>query len=45
MTSIAAGAVLGLLLGDRRKKLVGLLGYAILAGLLVTSALQGLLGD
>jgi hypothetical protein len=44
MTSIAAGAVLGLLLGDRRKKLVGLLGYAILAGLLVTSALQGLLG-
>ena len=44
MTSIAAGAILGLLLGDRRRKLVGLVGYAILAGLLVTTALQGLLG-
>ena len=44
MTSIAAGAILGLLLGDRRRKLMGLVGYAVLAGLLVTLALQGLLG-
>ena len=44
MTSIAAGAMIGLLSSGRRRQLTGLLGYAVLAGLLVTVALQGLLG-
>jgi hypothetical protein len=44
MTSIAAGAIIGLLARDRRKQLAGLVGYAVLAGLFVTVALQGLLG-
>jgi hypothetical protein len=44
MTSIAAGAIIGLLSGDRRKQLTGLVVYAVLAGLFVTMALQGLLG-
>ena len=44
MTSIAAGAVIGLLLGDRRKQLAALLGYAVLAGVFVTLALQGMIG-
>jgi hypothetical protein len=44
MTSIAAGAIIGLLLGGRRRRLTALLGYAVLAGLFVTVALQGLLG-
>ncbi|MGO9301867.1 MAG: hypothetical protein ACLP1E_09205 [Acidimicrobiales bacterium] len=44
MTSIAAGAMIGLLSSGRRRQLTGLVGYAVLAGLLVTVALQGLLG-
>ena len=44
MTSIAAGAIIGLLSRDRRKRLALLVGYAIVAGLLVTAAIQGLLG-
>ena len=44
MTSIAAGAVIGLLLHDRVTRLMGLLGYAVLAGLLATVAVQGMLG-
>jgi hypothetical protein len=44
MTSIAAGAVIGLLSRDRRTRLMGLVGYGILAGLFATVAIQGLLG-
>ena len=44
MTSIAAGAVIGLLSRDRLTRLMALLGYAILAGLLATVAVQGMLG-
>jgi len=44
MTSIAAGAVIGLLARDRRTRLMGLVAYAILAGLLATVALQAMLG-
>ena len=44
MTSIAAGAVIGLLVRDRRARLIGLVAYAILAGLLATVALQAMLG-
>ena len=44
MTSIAAGAVIGLLLGDRRRRLAALGAYAVLAGVLVTLALQGMIG-
>jgi hypothetical protein len=44
MTSIAAGAIIGLLSRDRVTRLMGLLGYAVLAGLLATVAVQGLLG-
>ena len=44
MTSITAGAVIGLLLGDRWRQLAALLGYAVLAGALVTLALQGMIG-
>jgi len=44
MTSIAAGAVIGLRLGDRRRQLAALTGYAVLAGVLVTLALQGFIG-
>ena len=44
MTSIAAGAMIGLVSSGRRRQLTNLVGYAVLAGLLVTVALQGLLG-
>ncbi|MFZ2056311.1 MAG: hypothetical protein WAV54_02735 [Acidimicrobiales bacterium] len=44
MTSIAAGALIGLLSRDRRTRLTGLVVYAILAGLFATVALQGVLG-
>ena len=44
MTSIAAGALIGLLSRDRLPRLMALLGYAILAGLLATVAVQGMLG-
>lgn len=44
MTSIAAGAVIGLLSRARATRLMGLLGYAVLAGLLATVAVQGMLG-
>jgi len=44
MTSIAAGAIIGLLSHDRRRQLAALLGYAVLAGLFVTLALQGMIG-
>ena len=44
MTSIAAGALIGLLSRDRRTRLAGLVVYAILAGLFATVALQGVLG-
>ncbi|MGO9961993.1 MAG: ABC transporter permease [Acidimicrobiales bacterium] len=44
MTSIAAGAVIGLRMGDRRRQLAALLGYAVLAGIFVTLALQGMIG-
>lgn len=44
MTSIAAGVVIGLLAGERRSRLVVLVAYAVLAGLLATVALQAMLG-
>ena len=44
MTSIAAGAVIGLLSRARATRLMGLLGYAVLAGLFATVAVQGMLG-
>ena len=44
MTSIAAGAIIGLLSRDRPRQLAALLGYAVLAGLFVTLALQGMIG-
>jgi hypothetical protein len=44
MTSIAAGAVIGLVSRDRLTRLMALVGYAILAGLFVAVALQGMLG-
>ncbi|MEI7778127.1 MAG: hypothetical protein WCJ42_01710 [Actinomycetes bacterium] len=43
ITSIAAGAILGLLFKLRRRRILGLLGYSIVAGALTTYALhQGL---
>jgi hypothetical protein len=44
MTSIAAGAVIGLLARDRRTRLTGLVAYSILAGVLASVALQAMLG-
>jgi len=44
ITSIAAGAVLGLLFRMRRRRILGLLGYAVLAGGLTASELQDGLG-
>jgi hypothetical protein len=44
MTSIAAGVVIGLLARERRTRLVVLVAYAVLAGLLATVALQAMLG-
>jgi hypothetical protein len=44
ITSIAAGALLGLLVRDRRARLLGVLGYAVAAGLLSGLALQSVLG-
>jgi len=44
MTSIAAGAVIGLLSRDRLTRLTALVAYAVLAGLFATAALQGVLG-
>ncbi len=43
ITSIAAGAILGLLFKLRRRRILGLIGYALVAGALTTYALhQGL---
>jgi hypothetical protein len=44
ITSIAAGVLLGLLVADRRARLLGVLGYAVAAGLLSGLALQTVLG-
>lgn len=44
MTSIAAGVVIGLFARGRRKRLVTLVGYSVLAGLLVTVALRDVIG-
>jgi len=44
LTSIAAGAVIGLLAWTRRTRLVAIVLYAVLAGVLATLALQTVLG-
>jgi hypothetical protein len=44
ITSIAAGAAIALLASGRRARLMALVGYAIVAGLLSTWALQTMLG-
>jgi len=42
VTSIAAGAAVGLLAGSRRSRVVALLGFAVLAGAVSNAALSGL---